>query len=193
MTLNEEVDEIEQELSLLSARLDRFERRAKETINVDRDVMLDRLRDGVRSVEQTVSLLELPPGGAIRLLAYGKEVLFPARELSVAQVEERAQHMHGSFRLLRTAADTGLDNVKKINLERYDLDAELDSIRVRLKAVTDRARRSLDSAKEAKIAKEEDLVRATASCDESRRKLASLQRDMEERKDNRNVMRVVGY
>src|SRR5436190_8268476 len=191
MNLEEEVDEIERELSDLSERLDAFQRRAKQTIAHDQEVMLARLRAGVQSVEQTVLLLETGNSRWAGLLTYGTMSGSSRNELSTVVVENRVSEMNETFLNLRQAADVGLQNVKRINGECHDLDAELDAIRAALKSVTDRTWRSLSSAKDAFAVKQKEQKQAEASCNEYRQKLRELESDMNGRVENRNAMRVV--
>jgi len=127
-----EVDEIQSSLANLAARLNRFEQRAKSTLFSDQTTMLDNLRLSVNSVEETVSLLK---NSTLSLISW---FVSEPTLLSEAVVQKQVTSLERNFRQLRHSADTGLENVKKLNKESHDFDAELESLRADLQAINDR-------------------------------------------------------
>ncbi|KAI8677688.1 hypothetical protein NCS55_00486200 [Fusarium keratoplasticum] len=189
MSLSDEVDQIQRDLSDLKTRLDLFESKSKTVIKADHDKMLAELRKSVASVEGSISYLETgqsPLAGYLEYLASSSSTA-----TSRALVKRHVADMNSNFSNLREAAGSALTRVEQTKKTCDDMYNELGAIRLKLESVTTRTKSALSFAKETLTEKKKKVAEANASLQSTQQQLRELEAKMKDEKDARDVMRVV--
>lgn len=178
MFIKSEIESIKNERRILSAKIEDFETDCRATLTRDH-------RRISASLAATGGFLE---GGVDFLSLRKRHLKFPtAQENSVGHGAKVIKDL----RALSEAAQSGLKTIKDINARYHDLDAELQSLRTRSVGVCKKARNELESVKSSLTQAKKDAEAASKRHEECKKNLESLERVIQEKKDDRNAMRVV--
>jgi hypothetical protein len=180
MTLNDEVRAIKLQLSETSKVLETFERDSQRTIHKDHAQILSDFRLAVEAILHTIRFLD---GGQIRLLTNAND-----REVAV---QAEAANLNSAFDTLRKSADVGLVNVKAINVQCHEFDDRMAKIRSNLNITHDNIARDIDLAQERLRTMRDDVEAKTKSQGLEQSKMEDMNKDMVDKKDERNAMRFV--
>jgi len=185
----DEVEQIQQELTELKARLDVFEAKSRATIEADHTIVLSELRGSVDAVQGTVQYLETSRSPLAGYLE-SEAAAFDEKTAQRAFVQRHLDQMGGRFTQLHVAALGGLERIETIKKSCDDMHEELGLLRMRLATLTARARASLDQAHTTLTDKLTQVREAKESLTSTENELRTLEANMEKETEAKNALLV---
>ncbi|ORY03922.1 hypothetical protein BCR34DRAFT_617627 [Clohesyomyces aquaticus] len=167
-----ELRTLEIDLSDLTAAISHHEIQANKIIDLDQQVILDKLSIGVKALHNTALALEGKSGFIAKFLGWGSG----PKELASWKAQACAGDLNCKFNDLREAAAVGLENTKESNRDMYELDKEIEMIRRRVLDFTKKAKSSIKAANDGIKRGEAELWEVEKQHDDQARALNNLNR-----------------